>query len=138
MFDKSGYLCYNIREYILKSFEREEYFMNIEFEMGLQLINLGSYEKAVERIRAAVDEETEKNDEKTAAEYRCVLGELLANLGRKEEANAEFAKVVAYCKSTGSLPKQLEIAEKYLSKVTVKKAAAPKKTPVKKKKTSEK
>lgn len=106
--------------------------MNISFEVALQLINLGSYDKAVERLNEAIAQETENKNESAATEYRCVLAELLANLGRKDEANEEFVKVVSYCIKTGSLPKQREIAEGYLSKVSVKKTDSPKKTTVKK------
>ncbi len=95
--------------------------MNISFEVALQLINLGSYDKAVERLNEAIAQETENKNESAATEYRCVLAELLANLGKKDEANEEFVKVVSYCIKTGSLPKQREIAEGYLSKVSVKK-----------------
>lgn len=90
--------------------------MNINFEMGLQYINLGAYEKAEEALRTAIDKETEAGNAETAAEYRCVLGELLANLGKRKKSDAEFLLVVEYCKETGLLPKQLEIAEGYLAK----------------------
>lgn len=90
--------------------------MNVNFEMALQYINLGSYEKAESELRAAIDEETEKGNAETAAEFRCVLGELLANLGKRKKSDAEFLLVVEYCKETGLLPKQLEIAESYLAK----------------------
>lgn len=90
--------------------------MNVNFEMALQYINLGSYEKAEEELRTAISAETEKNNLKTAAEYRCVLGELLANLGKRKKSDAEFLQVVEYCKETNLLPKQLEIAESFLAK----------------------
>jgi len=90
--------------------------MNVNFEMALQYINLGSYEKAEEELRTAISAETEKNNLSAAAEYRCVLGELLANLGKRKKSDAEFLQVVEYCKETNSLPKQLEIAESFLAK----------------------
>lgn len=90
--------------------------MNVNFEMALQYINLGSYEKAESELRTAIAAETEKNNLSAATEYRCVLGELLANLGKRKKSDAEFALVVDYCKKTGSLPKQLEIAENFLAK----------------------
>ena len=88
--------------------------MNINFEMALQYINLGSYEKAENELRTAIAAETEKGNLSVAAEYRCVLGELLANLGRKKDSNEQFKQVVEYCKETGNLSKQREIAERLL------------------------
>ncbi len=90
--------------------------MNVNFEMALQYINLGSYEKAEEELRTAIEKETEKGSLETAMEYRCVLGELLANLRKRKKSDEEFLRVVEYCKKTGSLPKQLAIAEEYLAK----------------------
>lgn len=88
--------------------------MNINFEMALQYINLGSYEKAENELRTAIADETEKGNLSVAAEYRCVLGELLVNIGRKRDANKELKQVVEYCKETGNLSKQREIAERLL------------------------
>lgn len=90
--------------------------MNVNFEMALQYINLGSYEKAEKELKTAIDTETEKQNFSIATEYRCVLGELLANLDRKAEADEQFKQVVDYCKKTGELKKQLEIAEGFLKK----------------------
>ena len=90
--------------------------MNVNFEMALQYINLGSYEKAEKELKTAIDTETEKQNFSIATEYRCVLGELLANLGRKKDSDEQFKQVVDYCKKTGELKKQLEIAEGFLKK----------------------
>ena len=90
--------------------------MNVNFEMALQYINLGSYEKAEKELKTAIDGEIEKQNLSIATEYRCVLGELLANLGRKKDSNEQFKQVVEYCKKTGELNKQLEIAEGFLKK----------------------
>lgn len=90
--------------------------MNVNFEMALQYINLGSYEKAEKELKTAIDAETEKQNFSIATEYRCVLGELLANLDRKDEADEQFKQVVDYCRKTGELKKQLEIAEGFLKK----------------------
>ena len=90
--------------------------MNVNFEMALQYINLGSYEKAEKELETAIAAETEKQNFSAATEYRCVLGELLANLGRKKDANEQFKQVVEYCNKTGGLNKQREIAEGFLKK----------------------
>lgn len=90
--------------------------MNVNFEMALRYINLGSYEKAEKELKTAIDAETEKQNLSIAAEYRCVLGELLANLGRKKDSDKQFKQVVEYCEKTGKLSKQREIAEGYLKK----------------------
>ncbi len=88
--------------------------MNVNFEMAIQYINLEAYDKAVKSLQAAIKEETDKNDERAATEYACVLGELLADLGKKEEAEEEFLKVLDYCDRTNSLHKQREIARDFL------------------------
>ena len=90
--------------------------MNVNFEIALQYINLGSYEKAEKELKTAIAAETEKQNLSAATEYRCVLGELLANLGRKKDSNEQFKQVVEYCKKTGELKKQREIAEGFLKK----------------------
>ena len=90
--------------------------MNVNFEIALQYINLGSYEKAEKELKTAIDAETEKQNFSIATEYRCVLGELLANLGRKKDSDEQFNQVVDYCKKTGEFKKQLEIAESFLKK----------------------
>ncbi len=90
--------------------------MNVNFEMALQYINLGSYEKAEKELKTAIEAETEKQNLSVATEYRCVLGELLANLGRKKDSDEQFKQVVEFCDKTGKLAKQREIAEGFLKK----------------------
>ncbi|MGN1108521.1 MAG: hypothetical protein ACI4RK_03980 [Oscillospiraceae bacterium] len=89
--------------------------MNIDFEAALKYIDLGSYDKAIDKLKTAIENETEKNDLSTATQYRCVLGELYANLGRKDESKAEFEKVLDYCDETHTLQKQGNIAATYIS-----------------------
>lgn len=88
--------------------------MNVNFEMAIQFINMEEYDKAVDSLKIAIAAEYENNDEKTAVEYTCVLGELLADLGRRDESEAEFLKVLDYCIKTNSLPKQARIAKDFL------------------------
>ncbi len=88
--------------------------MNVNFEMAIQYINLEAYDKAVESLQTAVKEEADKGNEKGAVEYTCVLGELYADMGRKEDAIEEFTKVMEYCGKTNSLPKQRQIAMEFL------------------------
>ncbi len=86
--------------------------MNIDFEAALKYIDLGSYDKAIEKLRSAIDKE--KDNPETAAQYRCVLGELFANLGRKDESRAELEQVLDYCDETHTLEKQRAIAQTYI------------------------
>ncbi len=88
--------------------------MNVNFEMAIQYINLEAYDKAIEALQTAIREESDKNDERTAIEYTCVLGELLADLSRNQESEQEFLKVLEYCNRTNSLPKQRGIAKDFL------------------------
>lgn len=86
--------------------------MNMDFEAALKYIDLGSYDKAIEKLNSAIEKESA--NEETAIQYRCVLGELQANLGHIPEARAEFEKVQAYCLDTHTLEKQGAIAQTYL------------------------
>lgn len=86
--------------------------MNMDFEAALKYIDLGSYDKAIEKLQSAIEKES--GDEDTAMQYRCVLGELHANLGNAAEARAEFEKVLAYCEETHTLQKQKAIAQTYI------------------------
>ncbi len=86
--------------------------MNIDFEAALKYIDLGSYDKAIIMLKSAIEKESE--DPSTATQYRCVLAELYANLGRKEESRAEFEQVLTYCVRTNTLPKQRGIAKAYI------------------------
>ena len=88
--------------------------MNMDFEAALRFIDLGSYDKAIESLgKAIAAEEAAENDE-TAIQYRCVLGELLINIPKPEEARAEFEKVIAYCDEYNVLDKQRAIARTYI------------------------
>lgn len=89
--------------------------MNISFELGLKYIDQGNYDKAVKLINEAIDDEMKSGSESIATEYRCVLGELYANLGKIKESEREFAGVLEFCDRTDTLPKQRAIALKYLS-----------------------
>lgn len=88
--------------------------MNIEFNAALQYINLGSYEKAIDKLNSAISKETENGNLADAAQYRCVLGELYANLGNIEESTKEFEQVIDYCDETNTLQQQYQIAQTYL------------------------
>lgn len=88
--------------------------MNVNFEMAIQYINLEKYDKAIKSLQTAISEEMDKNNERDAIEYTCVLGELYADLGRIEESEQEFLKVLEYCGRTNGLPKQRKIAKDFL------------------------
>ena len=88
--------------------------MNIKFEAALKYIDLQNYDEAIKHLSEAIKEEENKDNEADAARYRCVLAELLANLGRKQEARAEFDKVFAYCNDSMTLPEQRSIAMAYI------------------------
>lgn len=84
----------------------------MDFEAALKYIDLGSYDKAIEKLNSAIEQESGNQD--TAIQYRCVLGELHANLGHGEESRAEFEKVLEYCEETHTLQKQKVIAQTYI------------------------
>lgn len=86
--------------------------MNMDFEAALKYIDLGSYDKAIEKLNSAIEQESA--NEETAIQYRCVLGELQANLGHVPQARAEFEKVIAYCLEHHTLQKQGSIAQTYI------------------------
>lgn len=88
--------------------------MNIDFEAALKYIDLGSYDKAIEKLNTAIAHEQESNNESMAVQYRCVLGELHANLGNADKAREEFDKVIEYCDEAHTLQKQRNIAQTYL------------------------
>ena len=90
-----------------------EYHMNMDFEAALKYIDLGSYDKAIEKLNSAIAKEDE-SDKGVATQYRCVLGELLVKLGRAEESRTEFDKVLAYCEETHTLQQQKVIAQTYI------------------------
>lgn len=88
--------------------------MNINFKAAMQYIDLEDYDDAIAHLKKAIMEEEDKDNEADGARFRCVLAELLANLGRKQEARREFDRVVAYCNDTMTLPEQREIAMAYI------------------------
>lgn len=89
--------------------------MNVNFEFALKYIDIEEYDKAIEYINKAIDDEEAAENRSTATEYRCVLGELYANLDRQEESKEQFEAVLAYCDETLKLPKQRHIAQTYLN-----------------------
>ena len=88
--------------------------MNIDFEAALRYIDLGSYEKAIASLKSAISKEIENDNKSDATQYRCVLGELYANLGKKEESRKEFEQVIDFCDETNTLQKQHAIAAAYI------------------------
>lgn len=88
---------------------------NINFEAALKYIDLGSYDKAVEKLKLAIDEESSKDNDIRATEYRCVLGELFAQLGKEEEAREEFTQVIQFADENSTLDTQRSIAQTYIN-----------------------
>lgn len=88
---------------------------NINFEAALKYIDLGSYDKAVEKLKLAIDEESSKDNDTRAAEYRCVLGELYAQLGKEDEAREEFTQVIQFADENSTLDTQRSIAQTYIN-----------------------
>lgn len=88
--------------------------MNVNYEAALQYIDIGNYEKAQESLEKAITIEEEKGDGLAAAQYRCVLGELFANLGNVENAREQFQRVIYYCDNTNTLGTQRKIAQTYI------------------------
>ena len=86
--------------------------MNINFEAALKYIDLGNYERAVEKLNSAIAAAGENTDEEM--QYRCVLGELYANMGIVNRSQEEFVKVMKYTEDSTTLPKQRSIAQAYL------------------------
>ena len=91
--------------------------MNINFEAAIRYINIGESEQAIKELKEAIRSEIANNSENISIQYRCVLGELLHDLQRDDEAAKEFKKVIDYCKRTGSLPNQEKIAEEFLKAI---------------------
>lgn len=90
--------------------------MDVHFSVALNLINMGKYEKAVENLETAIKAESDSGNDGSAMECTCVLGELLANMGETDRAREEFKKVLDYCSSTKSHPKQQKIAQEFIDK----------------------
>lgn len=88
---------------------------NINFEAALKYIDLGSYDKAVEKLNLAIDEENQNDNGIRATEYRCVLGELFAQLGKEEEAREEFTQVIQFADENNVLATQRSIAKTYIN-----------------------
>ncbi len=86
--------------------------MNIDFEAALKYIDLGNYEKAVEKLNTAIVAVGAETDE--GMEYRCVLGELYANMGMVNLSHDEFVKVMNYSEEHNTLVRQRTIAKTYL------------------------
>lgn len=87
---------------------------NINFDAALRYIDLGSYDKAIEKLNAAIDEEFMNDNEIRSFEYRCVLGELYAQLGKIDEAREQFEQVIFYSKENNVLARQRNIARTYI------------------------
>lgn len=88
---------------------------NLNYEAALKYIDLGSYDKAVEKLNLAIDEESSKDNDIRATEYRCVLGELFAQLGKEEEAREEFTQVIQFADENNVLATQRSIAKTYIN-----------------------
>lgn len=88
--------------------------INVELEAALQHINLGNYEKAMEKLQALIDSADEAQDEIKGAQYRCILGELYAQLGKKDEASKLFSKILEIPSEKDELSMQHNIARRYL------------------------
>ncbi len=88
--------------------------MNVNFEKAVRYIDLGSYTKAVDALNAAINEANEAGNAREAIQYKCVLGELYAQLEIEAHAKAVLQEVVAYCDENRCLHEQREIAQKYL------------------------
>lgn len=88
---------------------------NINFEAALKYIDLGSYDKAVEKLKLAIDEESSKDNDTRATEYHCVLGELYAQLGKEDEAREEFTQVIQFADENSTLDTQRSIAQTYIN-----------------------
>ena len=88
---------------------------NINFEAALKYIDLGSYDKAVEKLKLAIDEESSKDNDTRATEYHCVLGEHYAQLGKEDEAREEFTQVIQFADENSTLDTQRSIAQTYIN-----------------------
>ena len=89
--------------------------MNVDFEAALQYIDRGNYEKALTLLDKAIMKEEDEGNYSTATEYRCVLGELYANLGMEMQARDELTSVIEYCNEHHVLDKQCNIAKAYIN-----------------------
>ncbi|MGN0649434.1 MAG: hypothetical protein ACI4KM_03280 [Oscillospiraceae bacterium] len=85
----------------------------VEFDAALRYIDMGNYDKAIEHLKLAIDKAAE-TDEAESIKYRCVLGELYANLEMTEEAKSEFNRVVVFTNENTILAQQRHIAQTFL------------------------
>lgn len=88
---------------------------NLNYEAALKYIDLGSYDKAVEKLKLAIEEEHANKNDICATKYRCVLGELFAQLGKEEEAREEFTQVIQFADENSTLDTQRSIAQTYIN-----------------------
>lgn len=88
-----------------------------KFNMALGYINNGNYDKAVKLLNECIDDAKANDNPVEETQVRCVLGELYANLGNKEDAVNNFSQVLEYCNSTQSLPDQAKIAATYIKAI---------------------
>lgn len=88
----------------------------VEFDAALRYIDLGNYDKAIEYLNAAINKAAE-TDEAESIKYRCVLGELYANLGKAEEAKSEFNRVMVFTNENNVLAEQRHIAKTFLEAI---------------------
>lgn len=88
--------------------------MNVNLQKALSYIDLGSYAKAVDSLEAAIKDEETAGDGFAATQYRCVLGELYAQLDMASQAKAALEQVVKFCDDNHCLGEQRDIAQKYL------------------------
>ena len=88
----------------------------VEFDAALRYIDMGNYDKAIQYLNIAIKKAEEK-DETEAIKYRCVLGELYVNLGKTEEAKAEFNRVIVFTYENTTLPQQRKIASTFLQAI---------------------
>ncbi len=99
--------------------------MSAKFDLALRYIDAGDYNKAIQYLQDAVFDEEDKGSEERAIQYRCVLGELYANLAMEGEARDEFLEVLQYCRENNALPNQKEIALTFLDMFDGKISAKP-------------
>lgn len=88
---------------------------NLNYEAALKYIDLGSYDKAVEKLKLAIEEEHANKNDICATKYRCVLGELYAQLGKEDEAREEFTQVIQFADENSTLDTQRSIAQTYIN-----------------------
>lgn len=88
--------------------------MNVNFEKAKMYIDRGSYTKAVDSLYDAIEETSKAGNENEATQYKCVLGELFAQLEMEKQATAVFREVVEYSDTNRCLYEQRAIAQRYL------------------------